>query len=124
MKIRFSGDMRIGKNTSQPASVALGRPWTQGCMQRAVSPRKNACIFEKNPLCEWYTNRGEKSSPHQSKIRPSVEMVTTCQGMNLPLARKAWVAACWMPPQQGTSMRTMVRAVMSLSWRMAVSFSV
>ena len=47
LKSVFSGDMRIGKNTSQPASVALGRPLTQGCMQRAASPRKNACIFEK-----------------------------------------------------------------------------
>ncbi|OUN24539.1 hypothetical protein B5G37_07040 [Pseudoflavonifractor sp. An85] len=43
----FPGDMRIGKNTSQPASVALGRPLTQGYMQRAVPPRENAGIFEK-----------------------------------------------------------------------------
>ena len=39
--------MRIGKNTSQPASLALGRPLAQGCMQRAAFPRKNAGIFEK-----------------------------------------------------------------------------
>ena len=43
----FPGDMRIGKNTSQPASVESGRPLTRFCMQRAASPRKNACIFEK-----------------------------------------------------------------------------
>jgi len=39
--------MRIEKNTSQSASVALGRPLAQGCMQRAATPRKNAGIFEK-----------------------------------------------------------------------------
>ena len=43
----FPGDMRIGKNTSQPASVASGRPLTRCCMQRAASPLKNAGIFEK-----------------------------------------------------------------------------
>ena len=43
----FPGDMRIGKNTSQPASVASGRPLTRFCMQRAASPLKNAGIFEK-----------------------------------------------------------------------------
>ena len=37
----------MGKYTYQPASVELGRPLTQLCMQRAASPRKNACIFEK-----------------------------------------------------------------------------
>ena len=36
-------------------------------------------------------------------------MVTTCHGMNLPLFFKAVVAARSRPPQQGTSMRTMVR---------------
>ena len=39
--------MRIEKNTSQSASVALGRSLTQGCMQRTAIPLKNACIFEK-----------------------------------------------------------------------------
>ncbi|HJB99919.1 hypothetical protein [Pseudoflavonifractor sp. An187] len=48
LKSVFSGDMRIGKNTSQPASVALGRPLTQGCMQRAALSLKNASIFEKH----------------------------------------------------------------------------
>ena len=42
----FSEDMRIGKNTSQPASVESGRPLTRLCMQRAVTLRKNAGIFE------------------------------------------------------------------------------
>ena len=39
--------MCIGKNSSQPASVELGRPLTQLCMQRAASFRENAGIFEK-----------------------------------------------------------------------------
>ena len=44
----------------------------------------------------------------QSKIRPSVERVTTCQGRNFPLFFSAVMAACSKPPQQGTSMRTTV----------------
>ena len=46
LKSVFSGDMCIGKNTSQPASVESGRPLTRLCMQRAVTLRKNAGIFE------------------------------------------------------------------------------
>ncbi len=59
-----------------------------------------------------------------SSILPSVEMVTTCQGMNFPLAFSASVAACSMPPQQGTSMRTMVRSRISFLEMISVSFSV
>ena len=44
----------------------------------------------------------------QSSILPSVEMVTTCHGINFPLCCNAVFAACSSPPQQGTSMRTMV----------------
>lgn len=58
------------------------------------------------------------------RIRPSVEMVTTCQGMNFPLFFSAVTAARSMPPQQGTSMRTTVRALMSFRVRISVSFSV
>ena len=66
----------------------------------------------------------EDGMPPQSKMLPSREMVTTCQGMNLPLACSAFCAARCNPPQQGTSMRTMVTLLMSLSRMMAVSFSV
>ena len=59
----------------------------------------------------------------QSSMRPSVEMVTTCQGMSLPQLCRAVFTACSSPPQQGTSMRTTVRSFMSLLRRMAVSFS-
>ncbi len=59
----------------------------------------------------------------QSSMRPSVEMVTTCQGMSLPQLCSAVFTACSSPPQQGTSMRTTVRSFMSLLRRMAVSFS-
>ena len=38
----------------------------------------------------------------------TVEIVTTCHGMNLPDACKARLAAFSSPPQQGTSMRTTV----------------
>ena len=43
-----------------------------------------------------------------SKILPSNEIVTICQGMNFPLACNAFLAANSSPPQQGTSMRTTV----------------
>ena len=39
---------------------------------------------------------------------PSVVMVTTLHGIHLPLACSAFLTACSMPPQQGTSMRTTV----------------
>lgn len=49
----------MGKYSSQPASVELGHPLPQLCMQRAAFPLKNACIFEKHensPLSQylWY----------------------------------------------------------------------
>ena len=47
-------------------------------------------------------------NPVYSKISPSMEMVTTCQGRNFPLSCIAFFAAISSPPQQGTSMRTMV----------------
>ena len=62
--------------------------------------------------------------PHPSSIFPSMETVTTCHGMNFPLARRADFAACSKPPQQGTSIRTTVSERMSFSERIAVSFSV
>ena len=43
-----------------------------------------------------------------SNILPSTEMVTTCQGINFPLSRRAFSAAICRPPQQGTSIRAMV----------------
>ena len=58
-----------------------------------------------------------------SNILPSREIVTTCQGMNLPLPLRAVSAARCSPPQQGTSMRTMVTLLTSLSRMIAVSFS-
>ncbi len=58
-----------------------------------------------------------------SRIWPSVEIVTTCQGMVLPEAWRARWTAEAMPPQQGTSMRRTVTLLISLVWRMAESFS-
>ena len=59
----------------------------------------------------------------QSRIFPSMEMVTTCHGINFPLACSAFFAAISKPPQQGTSMRRMVTLWMSLLRRISVSFS-
>ena len=60
---------------------------------------------------------------YDSRTRPSVEIVTTCHGMNLPLFFKAVTAARSIPPQHGTSIRTMVRLLMSLFLIISVSFS-
>jgi len=43
-----------------------------------------------------------------STILPSVDMVTTCQGINLSWACNARITALSKPPQQGTCMRTTV----------------
>ena len=59
-----------------------------------------------------------------SNISPSVDIVYTCQGMNLPLALRAFFAAFSMPPQQGTSMRTIVTLLILLLAIICVSFSV
>ena len=59
----------------------------------------------------------------QSRILPSVETVTTCQGINFPLFCKAVLAAFSSPPQQGTSIRTTVTLLMSLLPIIAASFS-
>ncbi len=58
-----------------------------------------------------------------SLILPSAVTVTTCQGRNLPLAIMALLAAFSIPPQQGTSMRTMVTDLISLLAIIALSFS-
>lgn len=64
-----------------------------------------------------------KTPPAYSNILPSVEMVTTRQGINLPLICKAFFTACSIPPQQGTSIRTTVTLLMLLFARISVSFS-
>ena len=64
-----------------------------------------------------------KVPPAYSNILPSVEMVTTRQGINLPLICKAFFTACSIPPQQGTSIRTTVTLLMLLFAKISVSFS-
>ena len=61
--------------------------------------------------------------PAQSRIFPSMLIVTTCHGMNFPLACSAFFAAISRPPQHGTSIRTMVTLWMSLFRMISVSFS-
>jgi hypothetical protein len=58
-----------------------------------------------------------------SMTRPSTERVTTCQGINLPLFCRAVLAACSIPPQQGTSIRTTVTLLMLLRRIISVSLS-
>ena len=63
----FPGTCASEKTLLEPASVELGRPLTQGCMQRAATPLKNAGIFEKrveffrhaqNPLPNFFGKGG------------------------------------------------------------------
>ncbi len=61
--------------------------------------------------------------PGQFRMRPSVDRVTTCEGTVLPLRRMASIAARSIPPQQGTSMRTTVRLLISLRAMISVSLS-
>ena len=85
-----------------------------------------ARLFCQKPLnFTWLSSFGILSFPpmNQSRIRPSLEIVTTCQGMNLPLALSAFSAALWRPPQQGTSIRTIVTLLISLFRMISVSFS-
>ena len=76
-----------------------------------------------NTPAAYHSSPMPSSGTSYSKIRPSLEIVTTCQGMNLPLSRSAFSAALCSPPQQGTSIRTMVTLLMSLSRMISVSFS-
>ena len=55
---------------------------------------------------------------------PSRPSVTTCQGKNFPLSRSAVSAALCKPPQQGTSMRTMVTTRLAEQRLITVSYSV
>ena len=57
------------------------------------------------------------------KIRPSAERTTTCKGMAFSLPATACWTARWMPPQQGTSIRTTVTLRMSLASMSWVSLS-
>ena len=56
-------------------------------------------------------------------VLPAVWTVTTCHGRNFPLCWRARFAAISSPPQQGTSMRTIVTERMELPRRISVSFS-
>lgn len=60
---------------------------------------------------------------YSSIILPSVEITTTCQGINLPLCIRAFFTAFSIPRQQGTCIRTTVTLLILLSRIIAVSFS-
>ena len=56
-------------------------------------------------------------------ILPSVDIVITCHGMNLPLFLSAVFTAFSVPPQQGTSILTTLTLLMSFAAMISVSFS-
>ena len=67
--------------------------------------------------------RGVSAGGDQARIRPLVEMVTTCRGMAFPQRLRACLTAHSSPPQQGTSMRVRVMLRMLLRVKISVSFS-
>ena len=81
------------------------------------------CLAAVRILPRFPPKRYRSARCIQSRIFPSMEMVTTCHGMNFPLVCSAFFAAISKPPQQGTSMRRMVTLWMSLLRRISVSFS-
>ena len=110
-------------------SPTLGKPVLSGGKKRDPAEpgpliRRCAavplCRCAAVPLCR---PGPETAGPcRQSLIWPSVVMVTTCQGRNFPLAWMARFTASSIPPQQGTSMRTMVTLLMELLAMISVSF--
>ncbi len=67
------------------------------------TPQAAPLSLQQSPIV-WL----RRTSGVQSSIFPSIEIVTTCHGINFPLACSAFFAAISKPPQQGTSIRTMV----------------
>lgn len=86
---------------------------------------KEACRILRHRALYDHNGAGIYSNPARdySNILPSVEIVTTLQGINFPLADKARLTAFSIPPQQGTSIRATVTLLMLLFARIAVSFS-
>ena len=101
------------------------RPLLHVLFQNASLPAYNYPILcgGRDAYAERMADAGETVRFYTSITVPSVARVTTCQGMKRPLCCRARFAACSIPPQQGTCMRTTVRLLMSFSRRMAVSFS-
>ena len=92
--------------------------------------RINACIFlvaiTKRNSTPSKVNAISLHIVHlrcQSRIFPSMEIVTTCQGIILPQSCSAFFAAISRPPQHGTSMRSTVTERISFCFRISVSFS-
>jgi hypothetical protein len=72
----------------------------------------------------WISHAAPTAAPdYSSNILPSVRMVKTCHGIHFSLFCSAVLAACSRPPQQGTSIRSTVRLLISLCRRMSASFS-
>ena len=93
--------------------------------------RINACIFlvaitKRNSIPPSKVNAISLHIVHpryQSRIFPSMEIVTTCQGIILPQSCSAFFAAISRPPQHGTSMRSTVTERISFCFKISVNFS-
>ena len=100
----------IPKGTSMPKGTAkrTAIPKRSLIPERYQTPKRET--YPDREGCRWFP---PCFSFYFSSIRPSVDIVTTCQGINLPLFFRAVTAACSIPPQQGTSILTIVRLLMS-----------
>lgn len=104
------------KQTPTGAALSLCSPPGEPPRRGVASPRLAQSM---PPVCHRAYGRIHRPC----KIRPSAERTTTCKGMAFSLPATACWTARWMPPQQGTSIRTTVTLRMSLASRSWVSLS-
>ena len=102
---------------------AIGKPFGRARRRETLPLQKN-----EKTLCQRSDAPPRFLAEPGARLRhastwPSVDRVITWKGMALPLCSRAVAAARWMPPQQGTSMRTTVRLRMSLRRRISVSLA-
>ena len=98
-----------------------GRTFTVIGVEKFLNTGDLRIAFSESIL--WYVRSGNLMGYTLSRIRPSLEIVTTFHGRNLPLTCSAFFTAFSIPPQQGTSIRTTVTLRMGLCFKISVSFS-
>lgn len=117
---RYKRGSNIDAENAIVTLVILCRNIDYGCIKASLFSRATAKMMKS---AGFRSGALRVSLFAQSKIVPSVAIVTTCQGIIFPLFRSALLTACSMPPQQGTSMRTTVTLWISLWRSISVSFS-
>lgn len=82
--------------------------WISSCVGGIDSKVSRICRSDESGTGVKETAPKERGFGYLLIIEPSVDITTTCDGINFPLACKAAFVACSNPPQQGTSIRTIV----------------